>query len=332
MLVWQKKRKLKALQKELEAFMLERQFRADVLRDYGNSAAYQFLIFKYQVERDICEDETLLPLYQEKIDFLRELAQAENKRLPFFEKPFYASAACYGSPWFPMGSKDMGGSSEDSETRQDAAHGPRAPKSVIPTEPPVPSDPQWEAKDVKDEIAEQDFRSWLDPKPPSLFDEALQQRREDGEKRREEAFKRERMPFCKAPSSEELDDFMSKVRKNAKKEGAETFPELVNRFMREKGLTPQKVYVNAKLSRQDFSRVTKRGNGVTRSTVYSVAVGLKLDWEETIRLLNSAGIAFDVNSDFDLVLMFCIRRRIYDIIMINLLLDYKNQRTLAVNR
>ena len=124
MLFWQKKRKLKALQKELEAFMLERQFRADVLRDYGNSAAYQFLIFKYQVERDICEDETLLPLYQEKIDFLRELAQAENKRLPFFEKPFYASAACYGSPWFPMGSKDMGGSSEDSETRQDAAHGP----------------------------------------------------------------------------------------------------------------------------------------------------------------------------------------------------------------
>ena len=94
---------------------------------------------------------------------------------------------------------------------------------------------------------------------------------------------------------------------------------------------PKDVYINAKLSRQDFSRITTPGKGVKRSTVFSVAIGLKLTWVETQVLLRSAGYAFRDNSEFDMILMYCISKKMYDVQTINELLYEYGQDTLADN-
>lgn len=111
----------------------------------------------------------------------------------------------------------------------------------------------------------------------------------------------------------------------------ETFADLVISFMNKNGMSPAEVYTNANLSRQDFSRVTTRGKGVTRPTVFSMAIGLQLNWNETKLLMLSAGYAFRSNSMFDLILMFCITNKLYDVEVINELLYERGQKTLATN-
>ena len=111
----------------------------------------------------------------------------------------------------------------------------------------------------------------------------------------------------------------------------QSFSELVVEYMIKKEMTPKEVYTNANLSRQDFSRITSPGKGVKRPTVFSVAIGLRLNWEDTERLLNSAGYAFRSSSLFDLIIKFCIMNKQYEVETINELLYERGQNTLANN-
>ena len=111
----------------------------------------------------------------------------------------------------------------------------------------------------------------------------------------------------------------------------QSFSELVVEYMIKKEMTPKEVYTNANLSRQDFSRITSPGKGVKRPTVFSVAIGLRLSWEDTERLLNSAGYAFRSSSLFDLIIKFCIVNKRYEVETINELLYERGQNTLADN-
>lgn len=112
---------------------------------------------------------------------------------------------------------------------------------------------------------------------------------------------------------------------------ANAFSELIYDFMNKKGMTPKDVYTNAKLSRQDFSRITKPGNMPKRPTVYSMAIGLRLSWAETERLLLCAGFAYREYVAFDCILWFYIESRNYDINEINMDLYKYGQPTLANN-
>lgn len=111
----------------------------------------------------------------------------------------------------------------------------------------------------------------------------------------------------------------------------QSFSELVVEYMIKKEMTPKEVYTNANLSRQDFSRITSPGKGVKRPTVFSVAIGLRLNWEDTERLLNSAGYAFRSSSLFDLIIKFCTINKQYEVETINELLYERGQNTLANN-
>ncbi len=126
-------------------------------------------------------------------------------------------------------------------------------------------------------------------------------------------------------NEKELREFLSGV------SAGESFSSLVNGFMDRNRMSPKDVYTNACLSRQDFSRITKPGRGVKRGTVYSVAIGLRLDWNDTLRLLRSAGYAFREGNIFDAIMQFCIVKKIYDVEIINYLLYDRGQKTLANN-
>lgn len=90
------------------------------------------------------------------------------------------------------------------------------------------------------------------------------------------------------------------------------------RLIRTLGLSEVEVYKNANLSRKLFSKI-RTGNGYlpSKRTVLALAIGMRLDLEQTQRLLQRAGYALTHNQMFDLVLEYFIRARKYDIHEIN---------------
>ena len=99
-----------------------------------------------------------------------------------------------------------------------------------------------------------------------------------------------------------------------------TFAMKVYEFMDRKHLTSTDVYTAAGMSRQDFSRITRRDAGVSKSFVWSMAIGLRLNISETDELLQSAGYA-RCAKEADLLIAYCIINKIYDIGVINGILD-----------
>lgn len=131
----------------------------------------------------------------------------------------------------------------------------------------------------------------------------------------------------------DFDDELKKVFDFVKAHASDkTFGDTVYQFMGEKGLTAPEVYKAAKLSRQDFSRITDpRCKGLKKSTVWNVIIGLRLDIDEADELLFSAGYS-RTNGKFDLILTYAIENKIYSIFDINVLLEELGQKTLAFNR
>lgn len=114
-----------------------------------------------------------------------------------------------------------------------------------------------------------------------------------------------------------LGDFLSD-----KPEKKETLFELVEMYLREKHLKPSQVYRKGQMSKQDFSRYVKPdAETINRSLVFNLAIGLMLDVPQTKRLLKSAGFGINMKSRFDLILIFCIDKEIYDVTLINMLLE-----------
>ncbi len=102
----------------------------------------------------------------------------------------------------------------------------------------------------------------------------------------------------------------------------ETLFDLVEAHLKEKGLKPSEVYRKAQISKQDFSRyVRPNAESISRTMVFNLAIGLRLDFKETKRLLKSAGFGFNSKSKFDIIVMYCIKRELYDVTLINMLLD-----------
>lgn len=109
----------------------------------------------------------------------------------------------------------------------------------------------------------------------------------------------------------------------------ETLFDLVEKHLKAKGIKPSAVYRKAQISRQDFSRYVRPSCGsISRTMVFNLAIGLKLDGKETETLLKSAGYGLNIKSKFDFIIMFCIDRKIYDIALINMLLEDFGQRLL----
>lgn len=123
---------------------------------------------------------------------------------------------------------------------------------------------------------------------------------------------------------EKLQRFV-KTHKNDK-----TFGDAVYEIMYKHKMSAPEVYKNAKLSRQDFSRVTSlTSGGVRKSTVWSIIVGLHCDLDEADYLLYSAGY-IRRKTKTDLILEFFITNKNYDILAINDALNDYGQKPLAI--
>ncbi|RHW41754.1 hypothetical protein D1B31_08100 [Neobacillus notoginsengisoli] len=106
--------------------------------------------------------------------------------------------------------------------------------------------------------------------------------------------------------------------------------EVLFNFIDSKGAADADIYKKALIDRRHFSKI--RSNPDYRpgkNTVIALALALELNKKETGKLLSSAGYSLSSSDMSDLVIQFCLERKIYDIHQVNLALEYFSQKPLG---
>ena len=117
------------------------------------------------------------------------------------------------------------------------------------------------------------------------------------------------MPVA-APHPMKLEDMLLQEDKGF----SETLLALIDRT----GKKDSEIYTKANVSRQHFSKIRNNpGYKPTKATAIAFAVALELDMEKTQDLIGRAGYALTRSSKFDLIIMYFIQTRNYDMFEIN---------------
>lgn len=117
--------------------------------------------------------------------------------------------------------------------------------------------------------------------------------------------------------------------KDAVEHVGETFQQRLLRLIDERGLTDAEVYKRAHIDRRLFSKIRCSENYTPRKkNVIALVLALGLSYDEAVDLLRRAGMALSPGSKSDLIVEYCIRNQIYDLNMVNALLDAFEQRLL----
>ena len=97
-----------------------------------------------------------------------------------------------------------------------------------------------------------------------------------------------------------------------------SFSEYLRDLLIERGGKDSEVYKRAEVSKQLFSKILgRRDYQPTKSTAIQLAIGLQLDMNQTQKLLEKAGYSLTRSSKADLVVQYCIERKIYSVTFIN---------------
>ncbi|MEH7114131.1 hypothetical protein V7124_17355 [Neobacillus niacini] len=114
----------------------------------------------------------------------------------------------------------------------------------------------------------------------------------------------------------EIEDFI-KIKRQP------TFHQTLFRFIDIKGVSDSDVYNRAGIDRRHFSKIRSNPEyKPKKNTVIALALALELTKKETEKLLSSAGYTLSDSDTFDLVIQFCLEKKIYDFYHINQALDY----------
>ena len=118
-----------------------------------------------------------------------------------------------------------------------------------------------------------------------------------------------------APESASLEEMLRQQHES-------TFSEFLLDLLRERSGKDSEVYKRAEVSKQLFSKILNNPDyQPTKSTAIQLAIGLQLDLTQTQKLLEKAGYALTRSSRADLVVKYCIERKIYSVTFINEALD-----------
>ncbi len=126
-------------------------------------------------------------------------------------------------------------------------------------------------------------------------------------------------PRAKAPSRS-LEDYIKLDKKFAYK---------LADLIAEKGMTSVECYKKANVSKQTWYKIETDPNyKPNKKTVLSFSIALKLTLPQTQSLLSSVGFVLSNSSLFDVILMYCIENKIYNVHEIDAILFQYDQETL----
>lgn len=111
-------------------------------------------------------------------------------------------------------------------------------------------------------------------------------------------------------SNRKIDDLMSQM--------DETFSQRLLRMIKERGLSESEAYKKAYVDRRHFSKIKKdEYYAPNKRTVLAFSIALELTLDETKDLLRSAGYALSRSSKFDIIIVYFLENKIYDMFEIN---------------
>jgi hypothetical protein len=129
--------------------------------------------------------------------------------------------------------------------------------------------------------------------------------------------------LCDESIQNELNDFVEKNRKP-------TFNQVLFDFIDKKGSSDSEIYKKAGIDRRHFSKIRSNPDyRISKNTALALALALELKKKEVEILLNAAGYSLSDCDTFDLVIQFCIEKKIYDIHSVNEALDYFSLKPLS---
>lgn len=103
---------------------------------------------------------------------------------------------------------------------------------------------------------------------------------------------------------------------------AKCFRDTLLMYMNRTGMTNAQIYKKANLSKSVFSSIMSNKDRIPKkNTVIALAIALELDLECTERLLMKAGYTFSNSIVTDLVVVYCINHKMFDIDKINVELE-----------
>ena len=109
----------------------------------------------------------------------------------------------------------------------------------------------------------------------------------------------------------------------------ESFSLKLLRLIDAKGISEVECYKRANVSKQTWYKIMNdKSYKPNKKTALSFAISLNLSLEETQTLLASVGFVLSESSLFDVIIMYCIERGIYDIFQIDSVLFKYDQETL----
>ena len=95
------------------------------------------------------------------------------------------------------------------------------------------------------------------------------------------------------------------------------FNEILFSFIDEKGFKDSEIYKKVDIDRKLFSKIRCSNDYIPRrNVVIKLGLALCLNRNDFNKLLNSAGYSLS-NTRFDLVIAFCLDKKIYDLNIIN---------------
>ena len=96
------------------------------------------------------------------------------------------------------------------------------------------------------------------------------------------------------------------------------FSETLLKLIDKTGKKDSEIYTKANLSRQHFSKIRNNPHyQPTKPTAIALALALELDLEQTRDLIGRAGYALTNSSKFDVIIMYFIREKNYNLFDIN---------------
>ncbi|MBR6712526.1 MAG: helix-turn-helix transcriptional regulator [Selenomonadaceae bacterium] len=108
------------------------------------------------------------------------------------------------------------------------------------------------------------------------------------------------------------------------------FAECLWKLIDKKGMTDVETYKKAHLDRRIFSKIRNDKNYMpSKRTILAIAIALECDFKETNTLLDRAGYHLSTTIKEDIVIGYFIENRIYDLFLINEVLDHFGFKTLG---